>query len=123
MKNLNVPLSEIASARINQALRRYWNDQDGFSLPPMKAEEAVAEYDTERIKKLDEENPTIWKSIDPIFADRYRHLQAPVNDQRRNNLRAPRPLITQGINDAVHPRGAAHTSAILRSSGGPEPDW
>src|SRR5439155_9859520 len=38
--------SEIASARINQALRRYWNDQDGFSLPPMKAEEAVSEYDT-----------------------------------------------------------------------------
>ncbi len=115
--------SEIASARINQALRRYWNDQDGFSLPPMKAEEAVSEYDTERIKKLDEENPTIWKSIDPIFADRYRHLQAPVNDKHLKSLRATRALITEGINDAVDARGGGSTSGMLRAFGGAETEW
>lgn len=116
-------VSEIASARITQALDRYWNDRDGFSLSPMKLEEAVSEHDTERVKKLDEENPTIWKSVDPVFAGRYRQLQAPVNDKHVKNAGATRRLITDGINDAVGARGGGSTSGMLRVFGGAETEW
>lgn len=42
--------SEIASARIHQALHQHWNDQDGFSLSPMDLQYVVSKFDTERIK-------------------------------------------------------------------------
>lgn len=94
--------SEIASARIHQALHQHWNDQDGFSLSPMDLQYVVSKFDTERIKKLDEEHSTIWKSVDPIFADHYCQLQAPVNDKHLKHLEAVRRLITESINEAVY---------------------
>jgi hypothetical protein len=115
--------SEIAAARITRALNQYWNDRDGFSLPPMKVDDAVSEHDTERIKTLVEENPTIWKSIDPVFADRYRQLQAAVNDRHLENAGSMRRLIMEGINDAVGARGGGSTSGMLRVFGSAETEW
>jgi hypothetical protein len=115
--------SEIASARIHQALHQYWNDQDGFSLSPMDLQYVVSKFDTERIKKLDEEHSTIWKSVDPIFADHYCQLQAPVNDKHLKDLQAVRRLITEGINEAVDARGSGSASHMLLVFGAAETEW
>ena len=116
-------VEEIASARINEAVKQHWNDKEGFSLSPTKLEDAVSADDTEHIKKLLENYPTIWKSTGPAFAKRYRDLQGPVNEKRLQNAPVLRKLIADGIAKAVSARGGGSTSGMLRVFAEAETEW
>src|SRR5206468_10593532 len=70
---------EIADSRLAEAVKSYWSKRTGFSMPPMKLEEAVTTRDSDRIKQREEENPTIWKYVDPKFAEGYARRQRPIN--------------------------------------------
>src|SRR6266487_3248313 len=72
-------IKEIADSRLREAMQSHWNDSTGFSMAPIQLESAVEGRDSDRIKQLEEEYPTIWKSVGPKFAQEYARRQRPIN--------------------------------------------